>query len=110
MAPEGCAIGPDGELLDASEIVFFNDPDDDEPIAPATTSLTVQPSLDSFVTKLPPPARRSSRIAVQLHSPLPPQTCRAIPSSPVQVQTPYEPEPDPRFSSYRFRFRVRKIL
>ena len=63
MAPEGCAIGPDGELLDASKIEFFNDPDDNEPIALATTSLTVQPSLDSFVTKLPPPARRSNRVA-----------------------------------------------
>jgi len=57
MASEGCAVGPDGELRDASEIEFFNDPDDDQPIALATTSSTVQPSLDSFVTKLPPPAR-----------------------------------------------------
>jgi len=118
MASEGCAIGPDGKLLDASEIDFFNDPNDDEPIAPAT---------------------RSVNAPTQLHSPLPPQihahmpsTCASVcdmfilehvptlipldethhatPSSPVQVQTPYEPEPDPRFSSYRFRFRVRKIL
>jgi len=50
MASEGCAIGPDGELLDASEIENFNDPDGDEPIAPATRSVT----------------------PTQLHSPLPP--------------------------------------
>jgi len=30
-------------------------------------------------------------------------------SSPVQVWTPSEPEPDPRFGSYRFRFGVHKI-
>ena len=30
-------------------------------------------------------------------------------SSPVQVRTPSEPEPDPRFGSYRFRFGVHKI-
>jgi len=62
MASEGCAVGPDGELRDVSEIEFFNDPNDDQPIAPATTSLTVQPLLNSFVTKLPPPARRSNRV------------------------------------------------
>jgi len=56
MASEGCAVGPDGELCDASEIEFFNNPNDDQPIAPATTSSTVQPLLNSFVTKLPPPA------------------------------------------------------
>jgi len=62
MASEGCAVGPDGELCDASEIEFFNDPNNDQPIALATTSSTVQPSLNSFVTKLPPPARRSNRV------------------------------------------------
>ena len=28
-----CAVGPDGKLLDASEIVWFNDPDDDAPLS-----------------------------------------------------------------------------
>jgi hypothetical protein len=29
----GCAIGPDGQLLDASQITFYNDVDDDVPIS-----------------------------------------------------------------------------
>jgi hypothetical protein len=28
-----CAVGPDGHLKDASEIVWHNDPDDEEPIS-----------------------------------------------------------------------------
>jgi len=70
MAPNGCAVGPDGKLLDPSQIVWYNDADDDEPMAQATTPSTVQPqpqlsatTLDSFVTKVPPPARRSTRAA-----------------------------------------------
>jgi hypothetical protein len=68
MASDNCAVGPDGKLLDASQIVWFNDPDDDEPMAPATTSSMAQRQhqvsmtmLDSFVTKAPPAARRSTR-------------------------------------------------
>jgi hypothetical protein len=30
------ALGPDGQLLDASKIVWFNDPDDDHPIQPTS--------------------------------------------------------------------------
>jgi len=63
MASDNCAVGPNGELLDASQIVFFNDPDDDEPMAPATASSVAQPwlsvtTLDSFVSKVPPAACR----------------------------------------------------
>jgi hypothetical protein len=29
----GCTIGPDGQLLDASQITFYNDADDDVPIS-----------------------------------------------------------------------------
>jgi hypothetical protein len=29
-----CAVGPDGRLLDASQIQFFNDPDDSTPLPP----------------------------------------------------------------------------
>jgi hypothetical protein len=61
MPSEGCAIGPDGKLLDASEIDWVNDPDNDELLPVVTTSSTAQPSLDSFITKLPVPARRSTR-------------------------------------------------
>lgn len=28
------ALGPDGKLLDATEIVWYNDPDDAQPIQP----------------------------------------------------------------------------
>jgi hypothetical protein len=50
-------------LLDASQIVWFRDPDDDEPMAPATSSMA-QPEvsatmLNSYVTKVPA-ARRST--------------------------------------------------
>jgi hypothetical protein len=65
MASDNCALGPDGKLLDASKIPWFNDPDDDEPMASATTSSTnqrqVTTTLDSFITKAPPAARRSTR-------------------------------------------------
>jgi hypothetical protein len=68
MASDSCAVGPDGNLLDASQIVWFNDPDDDEPMVPGTSSApsVAQPqvsmaTLDSFVTKIPPATRRSAR-------------------------------------------------
>ena len=58
MASDNCALGTDGKLLDASEIVWFNDPDDDEPMASAATSSTnqrqVATTLDTFITKVPP--------------------------------------------------------
>jgi hypothetical protein len=66
MSSDNCAIGHDGKLLDASEIEWFDDPDDDKPMASATTSSTAQRqrstmTLDSFVTKGPLAARRSNR-------------------------------------------------
>ena len=73
MASDNCAVGSDGKLLDASQIVWFNDPDDDEPMAPATTSSMAQAAqrqastsrtattLDSFISKVPPATRRSTR-------------------------------------------------
>ncbi|KAF8472376.1 hypothetical protein DFH94DRAFT_696155 [Russula ochroleuca] len=33
------ALGPDGQLLDASKIAWFNDPDDPKPIQPCTTAM-----------------------------------------------------------------------
>ena len=63
MAPEGCTIGPDGKLLNVSQIVWVNNPDNDEPMDPAATSSTVQPLLDSFVTRVPLPAHRSTCIS-----------------------------------------------
>jgi hypothetical protein len=66
MASDNCAVGPDGNLLNASQIVWYDDPDDDEPMAPAATSSTAQrqistSTLDSFVTKGPSATRRSTR-------------------------------------------------
>ena len=65
MASDNCALGTDGKLLDASEIIWFNDPDDDEPMASTATSSTnqrqVATTLDSFITAVQPAARRSTR-------------------------------------------------
>ncbi|KAF8868531.1 hypothetical protein BD779DRAFT_1415765, partial [Infundibulicybe gibba] len=55
----GCAVGPDGKLLDASEIQFFNDADDITPISgPATvpTPSTI-PGVHPFFTRGSSPAR-----------------------------------------------------
>jgi len=78
MPSEGCAIGPGGELLDASEIDWVNDPDDDEPMPMATTSSMAQPSLDSFVMKLPNPTRRSTRAARPSAKAIDPDNAMAI--------------------------------
>jgi hypothetical protein len=43
MSDDQCARGPNGELLDASQIQFFFDPDDNEPL-PAVMTSTFQPS------------------------------------------------------------------
>jgi len=37
------ALGPDGQLLDASSITWYNDPDDPHPIQP---TITVQEGKD----------------------------------------------------------------
>jgi len=65
MSSDNCAVGPDGELLDESEIPWVYDPDDDRPMPPATTSSTDQrqlsaTTLDSFITQVPPAACRST--------------------------------------------------
>ena len=72
MASDDCAVGPDGRLLDALQINWYNDPDDNEPMAPATSSSTAQHQcqvsvtmLNSFVTKGPPAAHWST------HAPCP---------------------------------------
>ena len=88
MAPEGCAIGSDGELLDASQIAWVNDPDDDEPMDLAATSSTVQPSLDSFVTRVPLPARRSTRISRPSTKVIDPDNAMAIKRKPSNPPAP----------------------
>jgi hypothetical protein len=46
-----CALGKDGQLLDASEIVFYHDADDDVPISGPSTS------KGSMTARLGPPAQ-----------------------------------------------------
>jgi hypothetical protein len=65
----GCAVAPDGSLLDASEIEFFNDVDDDVPIsysapsrslaaAASTSSIaSAATTLDSFFSSHSPAAK-----------------------------------------------------
>ena len=66
MASDNCAVGPNGKLLDQSEIPWYNDPENDMPMAPATTSHSTvqgQPSattLNSFITKAAPTVHRST--------------------------------------------------
>ena len=74
MASRGCAEGSDGELLEASEITWYHDPDDTEPIPPTPASaISSSPSqlsastLDAFFTNVPSAqkvagSRRSTRI------------------------------------------------
>ena len=59
MSSDNCAVGPDGKLLDKSEITWVHDPDDDKPMPPVTTSSTDQrqlsaTTLDSFVVQVLP--------------------------------------------------------
>jgi hypothetical protein len=41
-----CAVGADGNLLDASAITFYNDPDDDTPLP--TSSATPSTQMHPF--------------------------------------------------------------
>jgi hypothetical protein len=43
-----CAVGPDGQLLPSSEIIFYNDPDDDHPLPPVKTSSTRATNITEF--------------------------------------------------------------
>ena len=46
----GCAIGPDGKLLDAKDIRWFEDADSSEPINHATTTTSITTTPDSSAT------------------------------------------------------------
>jgi len=70
-----CAQGPDGELLDASNITWYYDRDDTEPLpstlpaSPSSSSqLTTSATLDNFFATVPPAqkvagVRRTTRIS-----------------------------------------------
>ena len=65
-----CAIAPDGSLMDAADIHWYNDADDAAPIPSALTSTSASSSarsLDDFFSSRPPAkkvsgARQSSRV------------------------------------------------
>ena len=46
----GCTVGPDGKLLDAKDIRWFEDADSSEPINHATTTTSITTTPDSFTT------------------------------------------------------------
>ena len=48
MSDSACALRPDGTLKDAAEIEFFNDVDDDVPMAAVSTASASRPSMSSF--------------------------------------------------------------
>ena len=65
MSSDNCTVGPNGKLLDTSQIHWVHDPDDNEHMAPVTTSSTDQcqlsaTTLDSFITKVPLATHRST--------------------------------------------------
>jgi hypothetical protein len=68
----------DGKLLDMSQIVWFNDPDDDEPMAPATTSLTAQrqASMSRTTTTLDWPPQKDTWSHQNSDSAAVPQTAK----------------------------------
>lgn len=59
-----CVIGPDGNLLDANQIIFYNDPDDAEPLPlPATGSAVIHPFFGHAPATMTAGSRRSTRIS-----------------------------------------------
>jgi len=74
MSDSACTLRPDGTLKDASKIEFFNDVDDDVPMASVSTAPASRPltssfsqgKLDAFVSRVAPAtviagSRRSGR-------------------------------------------------
>jgi hypothetical protein len=61
----GCTVGPDGKLLDAKDIVWFEDADSSEPINHTTTPSSTTTASTSTANHAPAPvvagARRSGR-------------------------------------------------
>ncbi|KAF8200467.1 hypothetical protein K438DRAFT_1758694 [Mycena galopus ATCC 62051] len=58
-----CAIGPDGKLLEATEITFYNDPDDANPLPPTSVSSTGQATqITQFFRRSERSRKQSSRL------------------------------------------------
>ncbi|KAF8132849.1 hypothetical protein EV363DRAFT_1430821 [Boletus edulis] len=54
----GCAVGHDGQLLDASQIQWFHDADDNTPLPQIPTLTSNAASSSSIKIRIPPPAAR----------------------------------------------------
>jgi hypothetical protein len=54
MSESNCAVGSDGKLKDATDIDWYNDPDDNDPIAPSGPSSTLQASSSASQIKPAP--------------------------------------------------------
>jgi hypothetical protein len=59
--PEQCAIGPDGELLDASDIIFYGDPGDKNPLPPVPRADASSTHTAGQATQITQFFRRSAR-------------------------------------------------
>ncbi|KAJ6622351.1 hypothetical protein B0H10DRAFT_2214484 [Mycena sp. CBHHK59/15] len=61
-----CARGPDGELLDASKIKFYHDPDDDTPLPPVPDASTPAggqaTQIDQYFRRSERSRKQSSRL------------------------------------------------
>ena len=44
------ALGPDGQLLDATKIVWYNDPDDAQPIQPTVPTSSMEGAVFLLIT------------------------------------------------------------
>lgn len=51
MHPDQCALNADGALKDASEIQWFNDPDDEHPIGATPSALSSSANSSNLKTK-----------------------------------------------------------
>ena len=103
MASDNCAVGPDGKLLNASQIIWYKDPDDDEPMALAATSSTAQCQistfiLDSFITKGPPATHHSTRAPCPSTKAIDPDNVMALKRKPSNTAT-GKPSSRPRHAS-----------
>ena len=90
MASNGCALGSDGKLLDASKIIWHYDADDDKPMASATTSLMGQPQPGLSATTLDLFVRRSGRAACPSTKSIDPDNAMAV-----KRKTSDAPNPNP---------------
>src|ERR1700722_6741464 len=66
MTSSGCAEGPDGHLLDASEITWYNDPNDSEPLPTTSRTTRASPVPKTAGSRCP---KRTLQPSAQLRDP-----------------------------------------